>query len=376
MPCFASSVKIISRRAGLSMLFRLGEAQPASLAAGMQPGIRNGTTCFAKQRQQPADRTGKCHPARIPAHRLIKLKACDQTGQCFGKHLPAPGGPVSCTSATTYCPPSISCTCRSLTARPAPAGKTLGSLGRLALSIKGAAGRRAFHHGDPVRLLRREIFDQDHQAARRAQARAHRRAPGADRAAAAGIRSRSWARALIQVGSGQLFRRQSRTGKQRAAKRPRRIAARLSDGLTAGVSRGLPDGFLIRKPGESKLLALFDIRLSHAARKIAHAAKKRLALGHAHCAARIQNIEGVRALEDVIVRGKHQAILQRSFGLGLKQVVHLAQAVDIRDFKIILAVFLLALQIHVPIACAARSSAGCGNGARPAAPWRCAPGRR
>jgi len=49
------------------------------------------------------------------------------------------------------------------------------------------------------------------------------------------------------------------------------------------------------------------------------------------------------------VRRQHQPLLQAGVGFGLEQIVHLAQAVQVRHFKIILAVFLLRLQIDIAV---------------------------
>jgi len=50
------------------------------------------------------------------------------------------------------------------------------------------------------------------------------------------------------------------------------------------------------------------------------------------------------------VRGKDQPVLQRDFGFGLKEVVHLAHPRDIGDLEVVFAMLLLALQVHVSVA--------------------------
>src|SRR5688500_12948501 len=66
---------------------------------------------------------------------------------------------------------------------------------------------------------------------------------------------------------------------------------------------------------EAETLARFEIRLRHRARERAHAADVSGALGHRDGAARVEQVEGVRALEDHLVR--------RQYGLRFHEALRL-----------------------------------------------------
>jgi len=55
--------------------------------------------------------------------------------------------------------------------------------------------------------------------------------------------------------------------------------------------------------GNSSAWRLGDVGFGDAVCHLTHAGKQRLALRHTHSAARIKDVEGVRALEQVIVSG-------------------------------------------------------------------------
>ena len=57
----------------------------------------------------------------------------------------------------------------------------------------------------------------------------------------------------------------------------------------------------------------------------------------------------MRALEHVIMSGQDELALQAGLSLGLEQVVHAAQALDICHLEVVAAVLLLSLQVDVAI---------------------------
>ncbi len=86
------------------------------------------------------------------------------------------------------------------------------------------------------------------------------------------------------------------------------------------------------------MLALGGIRDRYLAREIAHAGEVVRALGNADGAARVEQVESVRATQHVVVRRYHQPVCQSVLRLGLEQVVHLPEAPHVGDLEIVDAV--------------------------------------
>ena len=101
------------------------------------------------------------------------------------------------------------------------------------------------------------------------------------------------------------------------------------------------------------MLPLLHIRDGDLPRQVAHASEERGALGDADGAARIQQVEGVRTAQDIVVRRDHQLVRQTALGLRLEQIVHQLEAADIGDLEIVFAVLDLGLLQHVAIRAAA-----------------------
>jgi hypothetical protein len=70
-----------------------------------------------------------------------------------------------------------------------------------------------------------------------------------------------------------------------------------------------------RQEREAQARALLDEALGAALGQTAHAADEALALGDADGAARVEEVEGVRALHAVVVRGQHRALGEQALGL-------------------------------------------------------------
>jgi hypothetical protein len=93
--------------------------------------------------------------------------------------------------------------------------------------------------------------------------------------------------------------------------------------------------------GITETFALLDVGFGDAAGEFTHAAEEGLTFGHADGAARVEDVEGVRAFEDVVVGRQDEAALQAGAGFGVEEVVHLAQARDVGNFKVVFAVLVL-----------------------------------
>ena len=87
-----------------------------------------------------------------------------------------------------------------------------------------------------------------------------------------------------------------------------------------------------------QLLALFFIAFRDPPCQLTHPPEIGLALGHADRAARIQDIEGVRRLEHIIVGRDDQPLGESGIRFGGVQVVHLAGTVHVRDLIIVFGV--------------------------------------
>ena len=97
------------------------------------------------------------------------------------------------------------------------------------------------------------------------------------------------------------------------------------------------------------MLALLDVRLGDLPGEIAHASEVSRALGDAYGAARIEQVERVRAAQDVVVSRNHQPVRQRVLRLGLEKVVHQLEAVHVRDLEVVGAVLDLGLSQQIAI---------------------------
>ena len=101
------------------------------------------------------------------------------------------------------------------------------------------------------------------------------------------------------------------------------------------------------------MLPLLHVSDRHLPCQIAHPGEEIRALGDADGAAGIQQVEGVRAAQHVIVRRDDQPVRQAVFRLRLEQVVHRLQARHIGDLEIVFAVLDLRQPQHVAVGAAA-----------------------
>ncbi len=98
-----------------------------------------------------------------------------------------------------------------------------------------------------------------------------------------------------------------------------------------------------------KLFALFGITLGNLARQTADAAEEGLTFGNADRAARIEDVEQMRTLEHVIMRGDDEPLLEAGIGFGGGEIVHRADAFDIGGLEIIFGVFELLLTADLAV---------------------------
>ncbi len=317
--------------------FGLVEAQAARAVAGAQPGVFKGDGLLAQQGQEPAQGPREGHVAAVPAHGFVEAQACHQAGQGFSQHLGCRAAGLAHQGG--HIAPAVDlANLQVFELHAFAAGKALAGFGGLAQGVESPVGRRAFDHLLQVGLAGGHIFHISHQAARRTL-HAHRPMRQAQL-----IQQGRQARAQLlqgggQVADGQLFAAdldQERGG-----------GGCGGWGWEGGLNGGGAGGGIFLQPGVFQLLALFKITLSHAARELAHAPEEGLALGQADGAARVEHVEGVRALEDVIVSGQDQLLIQAGGRLLLVQVVHLLQAFHVGHVEVIGAVLALALQVDV-----------------------------
>ncbi len=99
----------------------------------------------------------------------------------------------------------------------------------------------------------------------------------------------------------------------------------------------------LREQGVFQSLALLQIALRHTPCQSAHFAEEGLAFGHANGAARIKDVEGVRAFQNIVVRRQDETGIEAGVGFGFKGFVHLAQTVDVGDLEVVFAVLELFL---------------------------------
>ena len=153
----------------------------------------------------------------------------------------------------------------------------------------------------------------------------------------------------VDVGGGEFF------GADLEQKRRRTIdeRRRLTDGRRAAfVLRH--SSFVIRQQRILQLLPLLEVGLGDLAGQAAHAAESGLALRDADGAACVEDVEGMRHLQDVVVRGQHEAAREAGLGLGVVAVVQGAQPLDVGDFEVVRALLALVEQIDVAVLDAGR----------------------
>ncbi len=336
---FPQKVEILVRRA-YGELLRGAEAQPAGGIAGVQPGVAEGQHLAAVQGQQPADGARKADVAAVPAHGFIKAQRLQQSRQGLAEHLGSRAAHLlddrhHVAAAVHLAHLQIA------DADALAAGKTLGGRGGQSIGPVGAVGGRAFEDLLLIRLLRVKRIDKDHQAARRAHD-THLAVLQAQLVQQGGEALAQLLHGGIQVGGGQLF--------DADLQQDGHWPAGSHGGQACGGGPRLAAGLCgLIQPGVFQALALGHVGLGHAPGKLADAAEESGAFSHADGAACIQNVEGVRALEHIIVGGQHQVLIQAGGGLGLVQVVHGAQALHVCNLKVILAVLLLTLQVHIAL---------------------------
>ena len=101
-------------------------------------------------------------------------------------------------------------------------------------------------------------------------------------------------------------------------------------------------------------LALADPGVGHSARLFTHAPKEGRALGDADGAARVQHIEEVTLLQQVIIGGHDGAGRQRARAFAFPGVEDLVQLLHVADFEVVAAMLDLALQEDIAVAQAAQ----------------------
>src|ERR1700694_2722399 len=92
-----------------------------------------------------------------------------------------------------------------------------------------------------------------------------------------------------------------------------------------------------------------EIELRAIVRELAHAQDVALPLGHADGAARVEQVEDVRALQAVVVGGQRQLLLDQRAALLLVLIEETEEAVRVAGVEAILALLALVLPEHVPV---------------------------
>src|SRR5215510_14122833 len=119
--------------------------------------------------------------------------------------------------------------------------------------------------------------------------------------------------------------------------------------MTACVPLGIDHGrwfshclwSMVYGPFEQRILLfppLLQIGLPHASSQSAHSPEVALPFGHSDRAARVPDIEGLVALEHIVISGHDQSLLKGGFGFGFEAFEDLFHALDIADLIVILAV--------------------------------------
>ena len=231
------------------------QPQPAGGAAGCQPGKLEGNNLPASQRQQPAYRARKDSVGAVPPDGLIEFDPADQHRQRFLKDL--------CSRKTVllddrrHVAAVIHLPYFQLFHRDAlAAGEPFRRRGGLALRVKCARRGRTLHHQGSILLAGRHFLHHHHQPPRGAH---HRNIPVLQtqiiqycRDAFPQLGERG-----IQIGNRQLF----------CADFEQEVHILLG-WFDGGEHFGRSFGFnLLRfcKPGETKRLALLDIRFRNSA---------------------------------------------------------------------------------------------------------------
>ena len=276
----------IGARLGHFKRLRMRRAQRARLAPGGQPGVFKRQAGTSQQREQPAYRAREGHRVgpRQPAHAALKTQPV-QNGrrnldQNLGQWPPFFAHNRDDVSAAIEFAPFQIGNMDPLAAREAFRGAS-----GVALGVESIAQRGAAHHLFELPLARRQFLNQHRQPAWRAP---HANLP-------------VWQTPLRQQGGNLFAQLRERAGevprrkllhpdfKQvclRIGRRLRQIRHRHSGRL--GLLRG--------QQREAQLTALLDIPLRNLPHQRAHVAEKACPLGDADRAARIEHIEGMRAL--------------------------------------------------------------------------------
>src|SRR5699024_7329590 len=118
----------------------------------------------------------------------------------------------------------------------------------------------------------------------------------------------------------------------------------ISSGCTSDMGR-----LLVAQAGKAEFFALRHVRLRHGARQGAHAQNVALALGDADGATRVQQVERVAGLHDLLVGRQRQAGLDQLAGLGLAGVEPCEQGLDVGVLEVVGALLDLVLVEHVAV---------------------------
>ena len=106
-----------------------------------------------------------------------------------------------------------------------------------------------------------------------------------------------------------------------------------------------------------------EVEAGDLARQVAHAGDVRSAVGHRDDAARVEHIEGVAALEHVVVGGDGQARVEAALRLGLELDEVAEQHVGVGDLEVVAAELALVLEVDVAVGDHAFAAVGLGEAA-------------
>jgi len=139
---------------------------------------------------------------------------------------------------------------------------------------------------------------------------------------------------ILQVGSREFLGANFQQEGLRFFSNFHRLGNRIPDTCCTGFATGL------LQPGKFLRLPLRQEGFGSPPGEIPHSPKECLPLGDANCTARIQHVKGVGAFQNVIVGRQHQPLCQGNFRFGFEKLVHLAQPLHIRHFKVIFRMFI------------------------------------
>ena len=345
-------VEVIGRP-GDDDIGRVEGAQAAADAPTTRVRIAEGHHLLAEQRHEPANRPAESCAVGGPAHGLLETDAGDQLDQQLGQKL-SRGFAGRLLDGKDVAPAVGLAQLQAFHGDPAATRKADRGLRPLAGVVLRPVGRRPAEDQLLVCLPAGQLLHMHHQPPRRAR-RPHC-AVGQTRL----VQQLRRGRLQLSNGRHHVVHRQLLAADLQHQIRLRAVALavaglRPSHVRPAPALAGLRPSHALAVAGllQERILhphPLLGVQVRHQPRQIAHAAKVVGALGDADRAARVQQVEGLRATQDVVVGRDDQAGGDGALALRLVQVVHLLEALHIGQLEVVLAILDLLLQVDVAVA--------------------------